>query len=191
MKKVKKMRGGGHCDKANTKWRGVSNEITEETFIEDMNDKVKRDRFIELVSNGGYNHACLNNFIEIINSQVERLKADIEWAKGDKNADMLTLYSSSRIPKITMFAELKSTINNSLKKNVARENETEFSVDAVHSIGSDDFSGSKPEIGDKESSSNGQTRAVLGAPSSRVPDLLKRTPGKKKGGKSRKQKSKR
>jgi hypothetical protein len=181
------MRGGG-CDQANTKWRGVSNAITEATFIEDMNNEVKRDRFNELVSSGGYNHACLNNFIEIINAEIEKLNADIEWAKSHKNADMLTLYSSSRLPKITMFAELKSTINKSLKKNVARENE--FSFDAVHPTGSDDFSGSNPEIGDKESSSNGQTRTVLGAPSSRVPYLLKHTPGKK-GGKSRKQKSKR
>jgi hypothetical protein len=86
---------------------------------------------------------------------------------------------------------LKVYIETSLQETpVSEKQDKEFSFDAVHSTSSDDFSGSKNPSGHHGSSSKGQTHAVLGAPSSRVPDLLKRKPGKK-GGKSRKHKTKR
>jgi hypothetical protein len=188
MKKVKKMRGGGHCDKANTNLLSGSNAITERTFIKDMNDEVKHKRFIELISSGGYNNACLNNFIEIINAETETLTDELNWAKKEKNPDIFKLYSSARIPKITMFEQLKRDINDSIKKSqVSGEQDTAFSFDKVHSTGSDEVSGSNNSTGYHDSRSNGQTRAALITPGQTNLGLLKPKHGKK-GGKSRKHK---
>jgi hypothetical protein len=52
LKKVKKIRGGGPCDKANTNWTSGSNAITKDNFIQEMNDVVKRTRFLQLVDKG-------------------------------------------------------------------------------------------------------------------------------------------
>ena len=116
VKKVKKIRGGGPCDKANTNMVSKSNAITEGTFITDMNDPAKRKRFLQLVGNKDeYTEDCLNNFKSKIKEKIDKLKTDIIFANSEIKKDVTQkgfyeTYKSSRNAELASLDELKSAI---------------------------------------------------------------------------------
>jgi len=117
MKKVKKMRGGGDCDKGNTNLISRSNAISEETFIGDMNDPAKRTRFLQLVANeDGYTGECLNKFKDKIEEKIANLRKELDFANSEIKKDatqkgFYETYKLSRNAELGSLDELESAIN--------------------------------------------------------------------------------